>query len=346
MNKIGLKALLPVLTAALLLAACGGDEKKAATQVAAKVNKEEISVHQINNVLSRSGNIPQDKAKEASRQILDRLVDQELLVQKALEKKLDRDAKVMQSLDAARRQILSQAYMEQVAGAVAKPTPEEVKAFYSKHPELFGERRVYRFQETALSLNPETLAQLREEMKTTKTSDDLYKWLRAKNIPFNTTTVTKAAEQLPLELAPRFHQMKDGQIAALPSQGGLTLVQLLASQQQPMDEKAATPFIEQFLANQKKMEAAEQERKQLRAAAKIEFMGDFADMGKEPAKAAAAAPAATPTAAQPAATAATAPAAAAPATTAAPAKSAAAPAPAGGAKLDTEAVAKGLPGLK
>jgi EpsD family peptidyl-prolyl cis-trans isomerase len=265
------------LFALISLAGCG-EEKKAATQVAAKVNKEEISVHQINNVLSRSGNLPPEQVKLASRQVLERLVDQELLVQKAVEKKLDRDPKAMQAIEAARRDILARFYMESVTAAAAKPTPGEIGEFYSKRPELFAERRLFSLQEMSIAGNPaELLPRLQEQMAKAKNLGDIASWLKSQNIPFAGNATTKAAEQLPLELLPRFHQMKDGQIAVLPTKDGLQVVQLLASRAAPMDQKAATPYVEQFLMNQKKGEVSTRELKQLREQAKIEYVGEFAN---------------------------------------------------------------------
>lgn len=260
----------------LTLAGCG-DEKKVATQVAAKVNKEEISVHQINNVLGRSGNLPPEQMKLASRQVLDRLVDQELLVQKATEKKLDREPKTMQAIEAARRDILARAYMENAAASLAKPTPVEVSEFYAKRPELFSERRVYNLQEMTIGGKPdELLPRLQAQLGKAKNLAEVAAWLKSENIAFNGNATTKAAEQLPLELLPRFHQMKDGQIGVVPSKDGVLIVQLMASRSAPLDQKAATPFIEQFLMNQKKIEASNRELKQLREQAKVEYLGEFA----------------------------------------------------------------------
>ena len=326
---------------ALVLAGCG-DDKKVATQVAARVNKEEISVHQINNVLSRSGNLPPEQMKAASRQVLERLLDQELLVQKSAEKKLDREPKTMQAIEAARRDILARAYMENVSASLAKPTPGEIGEFYSKRPELFSERRIYNLQEMTIAGNPgEFLPRLQEQMVKAKSLADVAGWLKSQNIPFAGNATTKAAEQLPLELLPRFHQMKDGQIGVVPSKDGILIVQLLASKTAPMDQKAATPFIEQFLMNQKRIEASNRELKQLREQAKIEYLGEFAKT--EAAPKAAAAPTATTAAsvapAVPAAPAAPA-VAAAPATAAAPVRAATAPVPTAGT------LEKGLAGLK
>ena len=67
----------------------GSDDKKdkAASQTAAKVNKEEITVHQINYVLQQQRALKPEMVASASIQVLERLVDQELALQKAQEQK-------------------------------------------------------------------------------------------------------------------------------------------------------------------------------------------------------------------------------------------------------------------
>ena len=267
---------LSALTLVLFLAACGGeDKKKPASQVAAKVNKEEISVHQINAVLSRTGRLSADQTARASREVLEKLIDQELLVQKATEKKLDRDPNIMQALEAGRRQILSQAYLEQLTSSIAKPSPEEIKVYFDKHPELFSERRIYRFQEAAVTVETGQLAAVQEQVAKSRSLTEVAAWLTANNIKFAGSAATKAAEQLPMDLLPRLHQMKDGQVSLFPSPGGVLIVQLVASQMAPLDLAAATPLIEQFTTNQRRSEMVANEVSQVRAAAKIEYQGSF-----------------------------------------------------------------------
>lgn len=271
------KNLILLLIAAFLAGCSSGDGKKPATQVAAKVNKEEITVHQINSVLERAGNIAPEQAKVAGKQILEKLIDQELLVQQAMGNKLDRDPRVVQAVEAARRDILSRAYIETVLSRVAKPGADEIRDFYNKHPELFSERRIYQFQQLVIqNTQPDFQSRLQQQMGNAKSLADVAAWLKAEKIPFAANTSTKAAEELPLELLPKFSQMKDGQIGVIGGRDGVMVVQLAASRSMPMDEKSATAFIEKYLGNQKRMEAAEKEMKQLREKAKIEYLGDFA----------------------------------------------------------------------
>ena len=89
----------------------------------------------------------------------------------------------------------------------------------------------------------------------------------------------KAAEQLPLEVVPKLAQLQVGQVMLMPAQQGFLLVQVAATEKQPLDQKQATPFIEQFLVNQKKLELARSEMKQMRDAAKIEYVGELRRSG-------------------------------------------------------------------
>lgn len=274
-------ALIAVPIVVLVLSGCGGEDKKAATQVAAKVNKEEISVHQINQQLARTPNLPPEQAKTAGRQILDKLIDQEILVQQAVEGKLDREPRIVQTIEAARREILSRAYLDKLASALPKPSEQDVKDYYAKHPELFADRRIYNFNQIVIQAkSDEILAELQERLGKAKSLAEVGDWLKQQKLPVTANNVTKAAEQLPMLLLPRFHQMKDGQIGVIPSQDSILLVQLAASRPEPMDEKAATPFIQQFIFNQRKVEAVDKEMKSLREKAKIEYVGEFAQMAK------------------------------------------------------------------
>ena len=83
------------------LAGCGNKESaKPAGQIAAKVNSGEISVHQVNYILSRTPAASKPEAgPKLRREVLDRLIDQELAVEQAVEKKLDRAPDVLMTIE-------------------------------------------------------------------------------------------------------------------------------------------------------------------------------------------------------------------------------------------------------
>ncbi|MCW5626988.1 MAG: EpsD family peptidyl-prolyl cis-trans isomerase [Burkholderiales bacterium] len=280
------------VVALFALAACGdggGDEKKA-TQVAAKVNKDEITVHQVNAGLPRLNNPTEAQSKAAGKQTLERLIDQQLFIQKAVEAKLDRDPQVMTAIENAKREILARAYLERAMAHASKPSAEEVTAFFGKHPELFSERRLYRLQEVAVQVPRDQQDELRAALREMKSLNDVVAYAKQHNLRVNANTSARAAEQLPMELAARLHAMKDGEVIAVPNAGGITVLQIVQSQTQPLTEQQATPFIEQFLTNRARMEMARADLKGLREAAKIEYVGDFAGGPPAPAEQPAAVP--------------------------------------------------------
>jgi EpsD family peptidyl-prolyl cis-trans isomerase len=328
MNSLSKQVLAPttlrvaaVAAAAVLVLLAGCGEKKSgdkASQTAAKVNKEEITVHQINFVLQRQQGLKPEQAEAASKQILERLIDQELAVQKAQDMKLDRDPKVVQQIEAAKREIISRAYVERLGEGATKPTPEELQKYYDEKPNLFKDRRVYSLQELAIEAKPEQVETLRAKLAAAKNIAEFVEYMKANDIRFAGNQAVRAAEQLPLAGLDTIARMKDGESMFNPTATGVQVLVLAGSRSQPVDLERAKPAIEQFLLNERKRKLIEDEVKSMRANSKIEYVGKFAESappaGSAASTAAAAVPAVTTTAPAPAP-------AATPAITAAPAAS-------------------------
>ena len=262
-----------------MLAGCNakeGSDKKSPSQVAVKVNKEEISVHQVNTLLSRSGNIPQDQVARARSAAVERLVDQELLLQQALGSKLDRNPNVMQMIDFSRREILARAYGEQVMSGAVQPTETQVSEFYDKNPELFSKRRIYDLREISLQVPPERFEEVRAQVQSTGNPQQLTAWFNEQKIPFAVNAGIKPAEQIPLEILKNLAQLNAGQAAFARTPVGAILIFIVGVRDEPVDRATAKPVIQNFLLNQARAESMRAEVKRLRAAASIDYVGEFA----------------------------------------------------------------------
>lgn len=301
-------AIIPFLALALLSQGCEKNkpEGKNDTQVAARVNGDDITVQQINGAVQRLGKLPQDKVHEVNNQALRALVDQQLLVQQALKDKLDRNPNVMQAIQSARQQILAQAYIQAKTENAPKPTDAEINDFINKHPELFSARRLYRLQEISIQDALGKADEIRSQLNASKNLTEFAEWLKAQNYKFNAAQAERSAEQLPSVLATQLLNAKPGQAIIGNNNGNLVVMVIAAAASQPLSAEQAKAAATRILLTQKQREIAEQQLKTLRSAATIEYLGAFADAGKEAAPpaapAAASAQPALPNDAQPAGT--------------------------------------------
>lgn len=290
-----------VLSVALcaLLASCSKPAQDAPSQLAARVNKSEISVHQVNYALSRQPGLGAPLAETAPRQALEGLIDQEMAVQQALNRKLDREPGVMQALAAARREVLARAYAESVAAAAVKPDATEVKAYFDARPALFAQRKVYALQEATVQVAGPALDALRERVRSAKVMQDVSDYLKAQKLPVRINQLTATAESLPKPLLDVLARARDGQALFLPAPGGARIIVVTGQREAPLTLAQASPAIEQLLVQQRRMQLVDTEVKALRKSTAIEYLGTFAQAAASapPAGGSAPAAAATPVAA-------------------------------------------------
>lgn len=273
-----------VLTA---LAACNQDQARPDSgQVAAKVNGAEITVHQVEHVLSRQPTLA--ASEQGARIALDGLIEQELAAQAAMRDKLDQNPAFVQAMEAARREWLARAYHDKVVAQAAGPGADDIDRYFNANPALFAQRRVYILQDWVLAGSQDALTALQGRLRTAA-PEQVTEILRASNLVRSSKLSARAAEDVPLGLLGKLGSLKDGQYAWLPAEGEAHVVVVLQSVAEPLTGPAAQRAITAFLQAEKRREAMRSSMKSLRDAATIERRGKFAQ-GAAAAASAAAAP--------------------------------------------------------
>ncbi|MHB1216277.1 MAG: EpsD family peptidyl-prolyl cis-trans isomerase [Thiobacillus sp.] len=257
---------------ALLSTGCEKPIPAVKSETVATVAGDKISETELNLAISRLGALNGMQAAEAKSRLLQALIDQRLVAHAAKNAGLDKIAAVNIAMAQASRQVLAEAYVERNFKNVAKPSETEIAEYYSQHPELFSQRRVFKIQELELKLDPSRMTELEARLQSSHSMGDFVNWIKEHGIEVKTAMAVKPAEQIPAPLLARLNQMKDGQVTILPGRPGYVLVQQLQeSQLQPASlEQASTP-IEQALLAEKRKELMEADLEKLRKAAKIEY---------------------------------------------------------------------------
>lgn len=275
-KPIFLSAALGTVLLGIALTGCGRDGKPKSTQVAAVVDGEEISVHQINSLLAKTPNITADMAEKVRSEVLEKLIDQQLMYAQAHNKKLDRTPEVVSAIENAKHEIIARAHVEQLISTLPKPTEQEIRDYYDANKALFAERRVYNLEELSIEAKPEVLPKLKTLVDSVKNLDELATAMTQMGVQARKGAATRAAEQIGLDLLPKLAQVKDGDNALIIGSKNYLVVHVVESKLEPVSAEQAAPKIAQFLQTQRVQKAVTDETKRLRDAAKIEYQSDFA----------------------------------------------------------------------
>lgn len=285
-----LSRLLLILAAtATLLSGCGRGAETDDSQVAVRVNKGEISTHQIQTVLQRQPRLLAEQPDTAAQRVLEVLIDQELAAQAGREQGLDSDPAVVQSMEAARREVLARAYQDRVAAKAVAPSTDEVDRYYQSRPALFAQRRLYTLQETVVEAGEAQREALQTLVQRARGADELGTALRSAGFGTRTRQLTQAAEDLPLNLVDAIAKLEVGGSLLLPQAGGARIFTLLQAQSAPVDRRTANGAIVNFLTKERQRELVAQSTAELRKNGTVTYQGAFAKATSAPASAASAA---------------------------------------------------------
>ena len=265
-----------VLCAALILAAaglsaCDNKAKQAKPgQALASVNGAEITVLQLNEELQRAG-IGPSQQEAASKQLLQALIDRQLLQGEAAREKLERDPKVMQSIERAKALIVAQEYLRKRIGNLPRPTAAEVEDYFNKNPQFFSQRKQFQMNELVIATTDMTPA-LKAAADSAKSLDEVAAWMDAQKVRFARAQLTRSTADLSPEMSAQLLRMPKGQLFIVKENERTLLISITEIREAPVPLEVASQQIEQFLVNKRTKESAAAELTRLRASAKIEYL--------------------------------------------------------------------------
>lgn len=258
-----------LLLTAVGVSACSSNEKTAA-QTLAKVNGEEITTLHLNDELGRSDSRA-GQNPEPNRPLLESLIDRQLITDAAMRLKLDRTPEVMQAIERAKAEIISQAYLASLASKADKPSMGEICDYFQTHPEYFSHRKQFVIQQLVMA-SSDFSDELKLILDSAKSLDTVAVWLNQHNIRHVRGQISRSTTDLPEQMVARLNTLQKGQLFIVHEGENSLLNAISDIRDSPVSVKNAAPQIEMYLLARKHKAAAEAEIAHLRSLAKIEYL--------------------------------------------------------------------------
>jgi len=264
------------IAATLLMFGCSKPSGQSnPTQVVAKVNGKEISVHQINQALKNSPGLNVQNMNLARKEVLEKLIDQQIAVEQAESEKLDRNPDVVMAIDSAKRQIIANAYVSQLISNSIKVSETDIQKYYDENPALFSQRKIYFFEDMLIENKENMKLTGAEETLKFRSSQEFTDWLKSKNYNFAGGYYVRPAEQIPLDILSKISSLNVGDAVILGAQNNLHAIYITNVQQVPVKLEDAKPAIKTYLTNTAARALVTNKIKELKDQSKIEYLGEF-----------------------------------------------------------------------
>ena len=272
-----LAAVFTVMTMVVIttnLFACDSlDVKTDDSRVLARINGRAISAKQVDHVIDTiSAGTGSERTQQLVLAALEQLINEELLSQQALALQLDRTPEVKQSIVEKRRQILAASYLEHLGRDEPAHSNDDIRRFFNANSALFENRRIYQMHELVAAVPSDKRSQFEAVVEKASSLKQIAEWFRTHGYHYREAASTLAAERIPSELLEHLVDMKDADVTVLSAPDIVLVLQLIHAQDAPMHEKEATPLIKELLSAIRQKELASTAVKNLRQAARIEYL--------------------------------------------------------------------------
>lgn len=253
----------------LLLAAC--DTATPEGQVVAVVNGEEITRTEFNTALKQvDANAKADKAV-IQNAVLDRLINQRLVVQAAKSENLDKSQDYILQSRSANDTILGNLFARKIAGAMTTPYEHDINAFIAANPSRFSQRTILGLDQIRIPRS----AFNDEWMAGAKTLDAVAQRLAAHDVKFQRGRVALDSATMSPATYKEVTELPPGEVFAVAQDDMILISAVVDRKLAPLDGDAAHDMAQLMLRQQVGQNALASRMAALRKSAKIAYQTGF-----------------------------------------------------------------------
>lgn len=188
-----------------------------ASKVAATVNGVEIKYSRIADIV--------DYRQKIS--LLETLVREEALYQKALQLKFNANPAYLKLLKDEKDKLLIDAYFAIKTAALPQPSEAEINSFISNNPHLFQGRKTWHYSKLQIDRSaPVSWDDLNHALKLIKNFENLAEWLRNLGVDFRSQTYWVGSEQISNVEYQALSEMQQGEVKIILDNKEISLLQV------------------------------------------------------------------------------------------------------------------------
>ncbi|TCP33065.1 SurA N-terminal domain-containing protein [Sphingomonas sp. BK235] len=263
--------LVAVSSLALLAAGC---DRKPTGQTVAVVNGDEISVGELNAELQQA-NVPQGAdQKQVRTQLLQNIISRRLLAQDARKNGVDKTPEFLSRQRRLTDELLIAMNAERQAGSQKLPDQKAIDDFMAANPQAFAQRQVLALQQ--IVIDPPQDPKVLEPLKDAHTMDAVAAMLTKLNIPFTRTTGRLDTASVPPEVLKRIFALPASEPFVLPANGKLFASVIVGREPVAASADDMRKAAVAALRKQNEDKSLNDQVKQLRTSAKIEYQPGYA----------------------------------------------------------------------
>ena len=275
MNRILTRGL--ASAALIALAACnrGGAGSTPTGQVVAKVGGEEITQRELSAELN--GFFFHDKAttKKAQQAALNAIVNRKLLAHAAEEAGIEKSADFQLMQHRADELMLAQAYEQQIASKLPKPSQQEVDQYIAQHPNTFAERKIFVLDQ--IKVPRSTDRKVLDRLKPLHSMNEVEQVLLSAGVDYAREPATVDARSMPPALTDQIVKVGSKEPFVIPSGNAITINQVTETRTVPFTGAPATELAQKALMSQRATKALKDRMDELRkSAGGVQYQAGYA----------------------------------------------------------------------